>query len=115
VLRIIFGPKNREVVATGWFTLHNEELRNLYASPDIVSVIKSRRMRWAGHVARMEVMTNVYIILVGKRERPRRRWGGNIITDLREIQCHAVDWVCQGQDRDEWRALVNTVINMSSS
>jgi hypothetical protein len=73
-------------VTEGWRKLHNEELHNLYSSPSIIRMIKSRRMRWAGHVARMEKS-----ILVGnpeeKRplERPRRRWGDNITMDLREI------------------------------
>jgi hypothetical protein len=84
-----------QTIKTGFgnkIRLHNEELHNLYASPDIITVIKSRRMRWVGHVARMEEMRNAYI-LVGKPEgkrplgRPRRRWKGNITIDLREIRC----------------------------
>jgi hypothetical protein len=77
-------------VTGGWRKLHNEELHNLYSSPSIIRVIKSRRMRWAGHVARIREK-NAYRILVGKPEgkrpvgRPRRRWVDNIKMDLREI------------------------------
>jgi hypothetical protein len=90
VLRRIFGPK-RDEVTRGWRKLHNEELHNLYSSPSIIRVIKSRRMRWAGHVARMGERRNAYRILVVKPEgkrplgRPRRRWVDNIKMDLREI------------------------------
>jgi hypothetical protein len=89
VLRRIFGPRRDEVTGE-WRKLHNEELHNLYSSPDIIRQIKSRRMRWAGHVARMEE-EKVYKILVGKPEgkkplgRPRRRWKDGIRMDLREI------------------------------
>jgi len=77
VLRRIFGPR-RDGVTGEWRSLHNEELSDLYSSPSIVRVIKSRRMRWAGHVARMVEERGVYRVLVGKPEgrRPRRRWGG---------------------------------------
>jgi hypothetical protein len=87
VLRRIFGPK-RDGVTGGWRKLHTEELRNLYSSPSIIRIIKSRRMRWAGHVARMGDKRNVYRLLVGKPEgkrplgRPRRRWVDNIKMDL---------------------------------
>jgi hypothetical protein len=113
VLRGIFGPKRDEVVA-GWRKLHNEELHNLYCSPSIITMIKSRRMRWAGHVARMEENR----ILVGKPEgkrplgRPRRRWEDNIRMDLREIGWSGTDWIDLTQDRDQWRAFVNTVMNL---
>jgi hypothetical protein len=89
VLRRIFGPK-REDVTGGWRKLHNEELHNFYSSPSVIIMIKSRRMRWAGHVARMVEKRNVCRILVGKPEgkrpleRHRRRWEDNIKTDLRE-------------------------------
>jgi len=96
VLRRIFGPKRDEVTGK-WRKLHNEELNNLYSSPNIVRVIKSRRMRWAGHVARMGERRGVCRILVGKPEgrrllgRPRRRWEDNIRMDLREVGCGCVD------------------------
>jgi hypothetical protein len=90
VLRGIFGPKRAEVTG-GWRKLHNEELHNLYSSPSIIRMIKSRRIRWAEYVARMGEMWNAYRILVGKPEgrrplgRPRRRWVDNTKLDLREI------------------------------
>jgi hypothetical protein len=113
VLRRIFGPKRDEVTG-GWRKLHNEELHGLYSSPSIVSVIKARRMRWAGHVARMGEVRSAYNILVGRPEgrrplrRPKRRWEDNIELDLREIGFGDVDWIHLAQDRDRWRALVNT-------
>jgi hypothetical protein len=96
VLRI-FGPKRDEVTGE-WRKLHNEELNNLY-SPNIAWVVKSIRMRWAGHVARMGEGRGVYRVLVwkpeGRRplERPRRRWEDNIRMDLREVGCGCVDWM----------------------
>jgi hypothetical protein len=96
----------------------NEELHDLYSSPTIVRVIKSRRMRWAGHVARMGEGTGVYRVLVGKPEgknplgRPRRRWEDNIKMDLQEVGCGVMDWTELAQDRDRWRALVNAVMNL---
>jgi hypothetical protein len=90
VLRRIFGPKRDEATAD-WRRLHNEELNDLYSSPNIIRVIKSRRMRWAGHVARMGEERVAYRILVGRPEgrrplgRPRRRWEDNIKMDLREV------------------------------
>jgi hypothetical protein len=117
VLRRIFGPKRDEVTG-GWRKLHNKELHGLYSSPSIVRVIKVRRMRWAGHVARMEEVRGAYNILVGRPEergplgRPRRRWEGNIKVDLRETGFGDVDWIHWAQDRDRWRAFVNTVMNL---
>jgi hypothetical protein len=93
--------------------LHNEELHGLYYSPSIVRVIKARRMRWAGNLARMGEVRSAYI-LVGRPEgrrplgRPRRRWEDNIKMDLREIGFVVVDWIHWAQDRDRWRVLVNT-------
>jgi hypothetical protein len=90
VLRRIFGPTRGEVTGE-WRKLHSGEVHNLYSSPDIIRQIKSRRMRWAGHVARMGVGRNVYRVLMGKSEgkrplvRPRRRWKKGITMDLREI------------------------------
>jgi hypothetical protein len=110
VLRRIFGPKRDEVTGE-WRKLHNEELRILYSSPNIIRQIKSRRMRWAGHVARMGEERNVYRVLMGmpkgKRPlgRPRRRWKDGIRMDLREIGWWSVDWIQLAQDRGRWRLL----------
>ena len=96
--------------------LHNEELHDLYSSPNIVRVIKSRRMRWAGHVARMDGERGVYRVLVGKPEgrrplgRPRCRWVDNIKKDLQEVGCGYMDWIRQAQDKDRWRTLVSAVM-----
>jgi hypothetical protein len=98
VLGRIFGPK-RDNVTGDWRKLHNEELHNLYSSPNISRMIKSKRMRWAGHVARMGESRNEYRILVGKpeRQRPlgrsRRRWADNIKMYLREIGWDGIDWI----------------------
>jgi hypothetical protein len=105
-------------VTGGWRKLHNEELHGLYSSPGIVRVIKARRMRWAGHMACMEEVRGAYNILVGRPEgrrplgSPRRRWEDNNKMDLREIGFGDVDWIHWAQDRDMWRALVNTVMNL---
>ena len=91
---------------------------NLYSSPNIVRVIKSRRMRWAGHVACMGEERGVYRVLVGKPEgkrplgRPRRRWVDNIMMDLQEVGCGYVDWIGLAQDRDSWRTRVSAVMNL---
>ena len=117
VLRKIFGLRRDEVMGE-WRRLHNEELNELYSSPNIVRVIKSRRMRWAGHVARMVEERGVYRVLVGKPEgrrplgRPRRRWADNIRMDLQEVGCGYVDWIGLVQDRDRWRTLVSAVMNL---
>jgi hypothetical protein len=101
-----------------WRRLHNEELSDLYSSPNIVRVIKCRRMRWAGHVARMGAERGVYKVLVGKPEgkrplgRPRRRWVDNIRMDLQEKGCGYVDWIGLAQDRDRWRTVVSAVMNL---
>jgi hypothetical protein len=116
VLRI-FGPK-RDDVTGEWSKLHNEELNNLYTSPNILRVIKSRRMRWAGRVAHMGEGRGVHRVLVGRPEgkrplgRPRRRWEDNIRMDLREVGCGCVDWMELAQDRDRWCALVSAVMNL---
>jgi hypothetical protein len=117
VLRKIFGPKRDEVIRD-WKKLHNEGLHNLYCSPSIIIMIKSRRMRWAGHVARMGEKNNAYRILVGTPEgkrplrRPRRRWEDNIRMDLREIGWGGMDWIDMAEGRDQWSALVNAVMNL---
>jgi hypothetical protein len=98
--------------------LHNDELHSLYSSPNIVRVIKSRRMRWAGHVARMGERRGAYSVLVGRPEgkrplgRPRRRWDINIKMDLMEIGIDGANWIQLGQDRVQWRAFVNTVMKL---
>jgi hypothetical protein len=98
VLRRIFGPK-RDGVTRGWRKLHNEELHNLYSSPSIIRIIKSRRMRWARHVTRVGEKRNVYRLLVGEPQgkgplgRPRCRWIDNIKMDILEIGLNVVDWI----------------------
>jgi hypothetical protein len=117
VLRIIFGPKRDEVTGE-WRKLHSEELHILYSSPSIIRQIKSRSMRWAGHVAHMGEERNLYKVLMGKPEgkrplgRPRHRQEDGIRIDLREIGWGSVDWIQMAQDRGRWRALVNTVMNL---
>jgi hypothetical protein len=98
--------------------LHNDELHSLYSSPNIVRVIKSRRMRWVGHVARKEEGKSVYRVLVGRLEgkrppgRSRRRWEDNIKMDFREIGIDGENWIQLAQDRVQWRAFVNTGMNL---
>ena len=113
VLRRIFEPRRDEVKGE-WRRLHNEELNDLYSSPNIVRVIKSRRMRWAEHVAPMGEERGVCRVWVGKPEgkrllgRPRRRWVDNIRMD----GCGYMDWIGLAQDRDRWWTLVSTVMNL---
>ncbi|KAJ4431677.1 hypothetical protein ANN_20278 [Periplaneta americana] len=117
VLRKIFGAKRDEVTGE-WRKLHNAELHALYSSPDIIRNIKSRRLRWAGHVARMGESRNAYRVLVGRPEgkrplgRPRRRWENNIKMDLREVGYDDRDWINLAQDRDRWRAYVRAAMNL---
>jgi len=98
-----------------------EELNDLYSSPNNVRVIQSRRMRWAGHVARMGEKRGVYRVLVGKQEgkrplgRPRRRCVDNIRLDLQEVGCGYMDWIGLAQDRESWRKLVSAVMNLRCS
>jgi hypothetical protein len=117
VLKRIFGSKRDEV--TGELRkLHNEELNGLYSVYNIVRVIKSRRMRWAGHVACMGEGRGVYRVLLGKPEgkrplgRSRRRWEDHIRMDLQEVECGCEDWIGLAQDRDKWRALMSAVRNL---
>ena len=120
VLKRIFGPR-RDGVTGEWRKLHNEELNDLYCSPNIVWVIKWRRMRWAGNVARTEEGRGVHKVLVGKPDgkrplgRPRRGWEDNIKMDLQEVGCGDMDWIDLAQDRDRWRSLVSTVMNLLGS
>jgi hypothetical protein len=114
VLRKVFGPKRDEVTGE-WRKLHNEEMNDLYSLPNIVRVVKSRRMRWAGHVARMGEARDVHRVLVGRPEeksplgKPRRRWEDNIKMHLQKVGGGRGDWMELAQDRERWRALVGTV------
>ena len=117
VLRKIFGAKRDEI--TGEIgKLRNAKLHALYFSPNIIRNLKSRRLRWAGHVARMEQSRNAYKVLVGNPEgkrplgRPRRRWEDNIKMDLREVGCDPRDWIALAEGRDQWRAYVRAVMNL---
>ena len=115
ILRRIFGPKRDE--NGEWGRLHNEELDSFYRSPNIVRVIKSRRLRWTGHVARMKESRSAFKMFTGtpteKRllGRPRRRWKDNIRIDLKEIGINTRNCVDSGQDRHYWRALVNAALD----
>jgi hypothetical protein len=116
-LRRTFGPKRHDVTGE-CRKLHNEELNDLYCSPTTVRVIKSKRMKWAGHVALMGKGRGVYRVLAGKLLekrplwRPRRRWEDNIKMDLPEVGCGVMDWIELAQDRDRRRALVNAAMNL---
>jgi hypothetical protein len=111
MLRRIFGPKRDEVIGE-WRKLHNEEHLYFYSSPSIIRIMKSRRLRWEDHVARMRKKRIAYRLLVGKPEgksllgRSRRRWVGNVRMDLGEVELGDVDWIGLAQDRNKWRALV---------
>ena len=114
VLRI-FGLKRDELTGE-WRKLHDEELNDVYYSPNIVRVIKSRRMRSAGHVAHMGEGRGMYLVLVGKPEERDHwadpsRWEDNIKMDLQEVGCGSMDWIEMAQDRDRLQALVNAVMN----
>jgi hypothetical protein len=115
VLRRIFGPKREE--DGSWRKLHNDELHGLYFSQNIVTEIKSR-MGWAGHVARMGKGRGVHRVLVGRPEgkkplgRHRRRWEENIKMDLMEIEIDGMNWIRLAQDRVQWWAFMNTVMNL---
>ena len=110
-------PKRDEVTGE-WRKLHNEELSDLYSLPNIVRMVKSRRIKWAGHVARMGEGRGVHRVLVGKPEgkrplgRPKRRWEDNVKMDLQEVGGSCGDWMELAQDGDRWRSLVNTVRNL---
>jgi hypothetical protein len=117
VLSRVFGPKRDEVTGQ-WRKLHNEELSDLYYLPNIVRVVKSRRMRWTGHVAHTGKGRGVHRVVVRKPEgkrslgRPRHRWEDNIKMDLQEVGWSCGDWMELAQDRDRWRALVGTLRNL---
>jgi hypothetical protein len=116
VLRRIFGPKRE--VDRSWRKLHNDELHSLYSSPNTVRMIKSRRMRWTAHVARMVEERGVYRVMVGRPEgkrplgRPRCRWEDNIKPDLREIGIDGANWIRLAQDRVQWSGFVKTIMNL---
>ena len=117
ILRKIFWAKKGEITGE-WRKLHNAELHALNSSPNIIRSLKSRRLRWAGHVACMEQSRNTYRVLVGKPEgkrplgRPRRRWEDNIRMDLREASCDPGEWIDIAEDRDQWRAYARAVLNL---
>jgi hypothetical protein len=111
VLRRIFGPKRDEVIG-GWRKLHNEELHNLYCSRSIIRMITSRRMRWAGHVARLGGREMGKPEGIRPLERPRRRWEDNIRMDLGEIGWGGMNWIDLHQDRNQWTALADIVMNL---
>ncbi|KAJ4439483.1 hypothetical protein ANN_07607, partial [Periplaneta americana] len=117
VLRKIFGAKRDEVTGE-WRKLYNTELCALYSAPDIIRNIKSRRLRWAGHVARMGEPRNAYRVLVGRPEgkrplgRPRRRWEDNIKVDLRGVGYDDRKWINLAQNRGQWRAYVRAAVNL---
>jgi hypothetical protein len=116
LLRRMFLPKRDE--DGSWRKLQNDELHGLYSSPKTARAIKSRKMRWAGHVARMEKGRGVYRVWAGRPEgkrplgRPRRRWEDNIKMDLRKIGIDGANWIQLAQNRVQWRAFVNTVMNL---
>jgi hypothetical protein len=117
VLRRLFGPKRDELTGE-WRKLRNEELNDLYSSPNIVRVIKSRRMVWAGHAAPMGERRGIYRVLVGKlRERdhledPSLDGRINNMMDRQEMRCEGTGWIELAQDRDRWRALVKAIMNL---
>jgi hypothetical protein len=117
VLRRIFGLK-RDDVTGEWRELHNEELHDLYSSPSIIRIMKARRIRCVGHVARMGEKGNAYRLLVGKPKgrrplgSPKRRWFDNIRMDLVEVRWGDVDWIGLTHARNGWRALVNSALNL---
>jgi hypothetical protein len=117
VMRRIFGQKRDEVIG-GSRKLYNDELHNLYFLSSIIRMVKPRRICWAGHVARKGVKRNACRILVGKPEgkrplgRTRHGWEDNIKMDLKGIGWGGMDWIDLAQDRDQWKALVNTVMTL---
>jgi hypothetical protein len=115
VLRRIFGPKRDEAMG-GWIKLHNEELCDLYCSPSIIRMIKSRKLRRTGNVVQMRIRrTHAYMLFVGKPEgkrplgRPSHRWVHNIKMDLKEIGWNGMDWIGVARDREQWRALSDSI------
>ena len=117
VLRKIFGAK-RDEIRGEWRKLYNADLHTLYSSPNIIRNLKSRRLRWAGHVAHMEQSRITYRVLVGKPEgnrplgRPKCRWKDNIKMHLRELCCNPGDSMDLAEDRDQREAYVRAVMNL---
>ena len=108
----------KDEITGEWSKIHNAKLHALYSSPNIIRSIKSRRLRWAGHVALMKQSRNAYRVLLEKTEgkrplgRPMRRWEDNIRMDLREVGCDTGEWIDLAKDRGKWRAYVRAVINL---
>ena len=117
VLRKISGPKKDKVTGE-WRRLYNKKLYTLYCSPNNIWVIKSRRMRWVGHVTCMKGRSGAYRVLVGRPRdkrplgRPRHKWEDNIKKDLHEVEWGGMDWIIQAQHRDRWQSLVNVVMSL---
>ena len=117
VLMKIFGAKRNEITGE-WRKLHNADLHVLYSSPNIIRNLKSRRLGWAGHIARTEQSRNAYRVLVGKPEgkrplgRPKHRWEDNIKMDLRKVGCDSGDCISLSEDRDQWRTYIRAVMNL---
>ena len=117
VLRRIFGRKRDEVTGE-WRRLHNEELNDLYSSPNIIWVMKLRRIKWVGHLVCMVESRVAHMVLVGKHEgkrplgRPKCRWEDNIKMSLQEAGCGVMDWIELAQDRVRWQAVVSMVRNL---
>ena len=116
VLRKISGAK-RDKITGEWRKLHNSELHALHSLPNIIRNLKSRQLRWAGHVAHMELTRNSYRVLVGKPggkrslRRPKRRWEDNIKMDLREVCYDNGDWIHLAEDREQWISYIRAVMN----
>ena len=117
ILRKIFGDKGDEITGE-WRKLHNTELYALYSSPNIIKNLESRRLRWAGHVARVKQSRNAYRVLVGKPEgnrllgRQRHGWKDKIKMDLMEVGCDPRGWVVLAEDRDQWWTYVKAVMSL---
>jgi len=115
---VVCDLETSRIGASHIYDISSLRVNDLYSSPNIVRVIKSRRRKWAGHVARRGERRGVYGVLVEKPEgkrpprRPRLRWEDNIKMDLEEVGCGGMDWVELAEDRDRWRALVNAVMNL---